>query len=685
MAAIFHPATGFVLGDPDASPFEEGAVPSWAEVNDAAAGLILSASGWRKVFAAADPGAPRAAWASLPSSTGGASDEDSLSLRVAPADIFIAGTMAKVFVEYLRERSGKQRPTIIMGIDTRPTGPALADAMCRIFLGLGASLRYLFIVPAPEIMAYAKSCSRMEEGDGEFADAFCYISASHNPPGHNGVKFGLAADGGVLSGTEAAKLIGRFREAVAGKDLVRRLLYAAEEADPRAIARIYSTAPGCKRRSLSAYTLLAREMVTGSDDPKAQEDFLEAMGRGAAITPAGIVAELNGSARTLTIDEDFLAGAGVSWRALNSTPRAFAHRIVPEGESLSDCCRALEGIHAENPAFVAGFVPDCDGDRGNLVIFDQSTGRGRVLAAQEVFALCCIAESAQLVREGSLTWDSEGKPTRRVAIAVNDGTSMRIEAIGEAFGIEIHRAETGEANVVGLANGLRAQGCIVRILGEGSNGGNITWPAAVRDPLATVGALFKLLLLRDIAEPPRMGEASGLSAHSRGLFHIWMERSGRASGYRPDFTLADVIGSLPAFSTTSAFEPLAALKISTMDHARLKAAYRELFLLAWERDRGEFARRFGVQSWEAFSTTGSAEVKLGLDFASSGKGGLRVVFLDKAGKGKAFVWMRGSGTEAVFRVMADVDASTGDGGSGEGWLLDWHRSLVLEADARART
>jgi phosphoglucomutase len=676
MAPILHPATGFVIGDPDVSPFEVSRLPNRAEIAQAASTLILSASGWRKVFASADPESkdaePRAAWAAPRPASAQGQDEDSLSPYVAPADLFLAATMARVFVEYLREKTGRKSPAILLGMDTRPTGPALGDAMCRIFLGLGARPRQLFIVAAPEIMAYARSCGRKPQDHEEYADAFCYISASHNPPGHNGVKFGLAADGGVLPVAEATALIERFKEAVATPDLVRRILYIAEEAAPKELGRIYALASAEKRRSVSAYTLLAREIVTGSEEPDAQEAFLDAMSRGAELAPLGVLAELNGSARCLSIDQDFLAGAGVSWRAINDRPRGFVHRIVPEGESLEECWRALEAAQAEDPSFVAGYVPDCDGDRGNLVIYDKTKGRGRVLAAQEVFALCCVAESAQLVREGRLGYDASGRPDRRVAIAVNDGTSMRIEAIAKAFGIEVRRAETGEANVVGLAARLREEGYLVRILGEGSNGGNITFPSAVRDPLATVGALVKLLLLRD---PP--GEAGG---PTKGLFRLWLERSGQDDLYRPDFDLGDIIASLPAYATTSAFEPIAALRIASADHGLLKDRYKVLFLEAWEREGAELRRRFGAVSWQAFGSRGSAELPLGEDFASSGRGGLRLVLRDEKARDVAFVWMRGSGTEPVFRVMADV---AGGSAENEAWLIDWHRRLVLAADALA--
>ena len=39
--------------------------------------------------------------------------------------------------------------------------------------------------------------------------------------------------------------------------------------------------------------------------------------------------------------------------------------------------------------------------------------------------------------------------------------------------------------------------------------------------------------------------------------------------------------------------------------------------------------------------------------------------------------MRGSGTEKVFRVMADVEGGTA---ADEDYLLSWHAAMVREAD-----
>ncbi|HUX36768.1 MAG TPA: hypothetical protein VMV44_02580, partial [Rectinemataceae bacterium] len=557
-------------------------------------------------------------------------------------------------------KSGRKDPAILLGTDTRPTGPTIADMMTRVFLSRGIRVHYLAVVAAPEIMAYSRQTSFREAGHEERAEAFCYISASHNPPAHNGVKFGIG--GGVLPGPEINPLIASFRELVADPDLAARVFALVDEAEPRAVAAVYTACNSWKRRAVSAYTLFAREIVTGRADLDAQEELFLEMEAATRKRPLGVLADLNGSARCLSIDADFLGGLGLSFSAINDKPGLFVHRIVPEGGSLETAREGLQAAGKADAAYAIGYVPDCDGDRGNLVWRDPASGLAKTLEAQEVFALAVLAELALLERDGL-----GGK----AAVAVNDATSLRIEAIARVFGAEVRRAETGEANVVGLAAELRREGRVVRILGEGSNGGNITHPSEVRDPLATLGAILKLLLLRE------GGSSDAETGKREGLFHIWLRRSGRLDLWRPDFDIGDIIASLPAYATTSVFEPRAALLINERDHASLKARYREFFLESWETRRAELKRRFGVTDWQAFATRASAEAEAGSDFAASGKGGLRIALLDGERKARGFLWMRGSGTEAVFRIMADIE---GGRPSDEAWLLSWQEELVRAAD-----
>jgi phosphoglucomutase len=242
-----------------------------------------------------------------------------------------------------------------------------------------------------------------------------------------------------------------------------------------------------------------------------------------------------------------------------------------------------------------------------------------------------------------------------------------VEAIAASLGAEVFRAETGEANVVGLARSLRERGYEVRILGEGSNGGVITHPAGVRDPLNTITAILKLLYLRDDGDAP-------------GPFRLWLERSGRASAYRDGFGLADVLASLPRYATTSVFEDRAALRVRSRDHVALKNAYEAIFRKAWPGLARELEPLYGPVSWKALASSGQAERELSGPFGASGSGGLKILFSDSSGAAAGFLWMRGSGTEPVFRVMADA---RDDDGRVETLLLDRHAAMVREADSLA--
>ncbi|MDP2791876.1 MAG: hypothetical protein Q8O15_09005 [Rectinemataceae bacterium] len=660
MSMIYHPATGIDIGDPEILPLAAENLPSTAEVALAVSSLILSASGWRKVFACPGKEDSQASWAV------GDEPDDSLTINISKADAVIAALMAKTFGEFILEqaakgadegapaRRGAPRPAVLLGMDTRPTGPAIADIFARVLLGMGLEVRYCFIVAAPEIMAYAGSAGRLPAGDPGRVAGFAYISASHNPPGHNGVKFGLGT-GGVLNAAEIAPLIAAFKAAALTGDPAATALSIVSAADKGELALCYEACTTWKRLSLSAYTLFTHEVVTGEQNLEAQTAVLDQLTEACSKRPLGIVAELNGSARALSIDRDFFEALAIRSKFYNDQPRLFGHRIVPEGSSLSLCMRLLGEAGSADPSYQLGYVPDCDGDRGNLVFRDKIQGKARILEAQEVFSLSCLAELANLARMGKI---------EKVAVVVNDATSMRIERIAGYFGAQVFRAETGEANVVNLAEDLRSRGWTVRILGEGSNGGTITHPSRVRDPISTLGAMIRLLRLPDLPGKPS-------------LFRLWLEACGRKSEYNEDYDLADVIATLPAWISTSVFEDRAALRVRSADKVGLKARYRELFLSEWESRKAELQRRYGVASWKSFATNGIQEKEVGDDFAASGQGGLRIVFSTAGGTPKAFLWMRGSGTEPVFRIMADVE---GGSPADEEYFLSWHTGIVRDAD-----
>jgi phosphoglucomutase len=68
-------------------------------------------------------------------------------------------------------------------------------------------------------------------------------------------------------------------------------------------------------------------------------------------------------------------------------------------------------------------------------------------------------------------------------------------------------------------------------------------------------------------------------------------------------------------------------------------------------------------------------------FGDAGNGGLKIRFFNDEGRAQAALWMRGSATEPLFRVMADVEGS-------DKWrereLIEWHRRMTIESDRRSQ-
>lgn len=615
--------------------------PPHAELKAALNTMILSPSGWRGIFAASG-------------------DEEDRGAAINPAMGIVAAAGAVVFTGYLRNRKAPDGPSadrplcVLLGTDTRPTGKAAADFMIRAFLGMGLEVRYTGVSAAPEIMALSKKTGA----------PFAYVSASHNPIGHNGIKFGT--DGGVLEGGDAVKLAAALKEYLDADGAGEAVLALAGRADEDKLRRVYEIAAEVKTEALSAYRSFIAVVAGGE---KTEPNLFDALARGLAARPLGIACDFNGSARAASVDEELFRSLGIGFRAMNAEPGGIAHAIIPEGASLEPCRAFLERLHAEDPAFTLGYVPDCDGDRGNLVVWDERAGRARILEAQEVFALACAAELAYMAYDGELSRGTDGRPRKKAAVAVNGPTSMRIDRIAEAFGVTVFRAEVGEANVVNLARRLREEGYAVRILGEGSNGGCIIHPSAVRDPLSTLLALIKFLTIRD-------GGAEG-----KGLFALWNERAlagksaaGR-SAFGPDFTITDIIDSLPRFFTTGVSAPEARLRAAVGDQRLFKQNYEAVFRKQWETKKAGLASR-GIESWEARACVGTGEKRNLASFADAETGGLKIVF-SGGGRERAFIWMRGSKTEPVFRIMADAE----DAGL-ERELTAWQGAMAQEAAER---
>jgi phosphomannomutase len=481
----------------------------------------------------------------------------------------------------------------------------------------GATPRFLGVTPSPQIFAYTGLDAQI--------DGFFYISASHNPIGYNGFKMGLQT-GGVLSAAIAGRVETRFRKAITDQHLVEQLGGKVAHLPRGNITPLLDEQPRWQQESRDAYSSFVFGIAAGGLPPDAFQHFLR---EGLTTRPLGIVGDLNGSARCLGPDRSLLPALGLRSVFIHDEPGNIAHQILPEGAGLEPVAAELQRWHQEDLAFSLGYTPDNDGDRGNIVLINPE-GEPLILAAQDVFALIVQIE---------LDWLHKNPPEdRKIAIVANGPTSLRVESLAARYGATVFRAEVGEANVVALGERLRHDGWCVPVVGEGSNGGVIMPPAAVRDPLNTIFSLVK--------------------HHCTGK------------------TIVTSLRQLPQFITTGTDDPRAKLEVPAVSPAVLKERYETLLQERFIHLREELREHADIESYRVENHEG-IETHTGPGNRSGDQsGGLRVVLLDNQQQAIGFLWMRGSRTEPIFRVIVDI---AGDQLELHDRLIQWHRQLLTES------
>lgn len=575
--------------------------------------MVVSSSGWRGLFAESE--------------TSFDSEVSSEKQEVVAAAAYAVATL---FLEAGGEGG------IVVATDSRPTGPLLAKVVMEVLRGMEIPVRFLGVSPTPEVLAYTGAAQNLR--------GFIILTASHNPPGHNGVKFGTQ-EGRVAGGATAAAAAELFRECVRDEDRFAAARSAWERGRRRGLEEVYASLGTYKAEAEEAYR--GKVLQTMIRVPLEQQGAaqLQKLEEELAQNPLGVVIDFNGSARANSIDTQFLRDLGIRVEAIHDSPGDIAHTIVPEGPGLQECKALLEEAYRRDSAFCLGYVADNDGDRGNLVFINTRTGEAEELHAQEVFALAMVAE---------LAWNSlASDDPAPLAVVVNGPTSLRVDALARLWGAEVERAEVGEANVIDRAAELTDRRVI--IMGEGSNGGNITPPSQVRDPLSTVGAMIKLARTE--------------------AFHSVIEKLGETPPGERD--LLTLVRALPAYRTTGAYEDRAILKIASEDHGRLKSAYEQLFPEAFEERREWLSEKWGIEAYRIANYEGTREFPGPGNRTGDERGGFKIELLDGAGKPIGFLWMRGSKTEPAFRIMADLATSSRED---EAALLDWQSALVRQAD-----
>ena len=577
--------------------------------------MILSVSGWRGLF-----------------NIENSEESDKKELNISYS--ILTGIATNIFADFL---SSKNIQKIILARDGRPTGENIEKI---VFLTLkNASSNFeiitLGIAPIPETISFARDENA----------AFFYISASHNPIGYNGFKFGFGNEG-VLPSSEAKTLIQNFKNAIKTSPVS---LYNDIIDKAKTIKNIENLE--YKKTALSSYQNNTIKVVSLTSSKEESISFLEVCKKEASElqkrTPIYIVCDFNGSARASSIDKNFFGELNINFIPYNDVAGEIVHGIIPEGENLSFACKKLENLYKEKngKGIFLAYMPDCDGDRGNVVYIED--GSSKILKSQEVFALSVISEilHAKINRKDKL------------AVIANGPTSMILDDISSILNFKLVRSEVGEANVIALANEMTRQGYNTRILGEGSNGGCIIPPSLVRDPINTLFALLKFFLLK---------------SENMTIFNHWLKA--KKEEKKEYFDFSDIVASLPHYSTTPVASERAILKCKIDDYRAFRKTFQKIFLNEWQEKNKKLKELKGILSYKAFGYVGKETIEITNDFSLTDKGGFKIIFYGENDEKIAFIWMRASGTEPVFRIMADVKSACEND---EKEFVEWEKKMIL--------
>jgi phosphomannomutase len=327
-----------------------------------------------------------------------------------------------------KTKDSAKRPKIVIGIDTRPSSELLKNSIIEI---LGADIIDVGTAGTPAVefaVRYFK------------ADGGIIITASHNEPYWNGMKF-LRSDGGILKDTDMKKIIELYKKNISNS--VKNLTESLLGHDPKP-----SHVEVKKEELRLAYEKFAITFIK-KDIPK--------------IKKAGIKIIIDPNGGTGITAESILKKAGVDVIAVNMDYGIFNRKVEPNFESLYPLANLAR---EEGASLAAGF--DCDADRLQIILPND-----RIVDGNYLLALI----TNEMLKEGV-----------KKVIITNDATSGIVREVSKKHSAELHEVEVGETNVIDAMKKYRA-----KIGGEGSSGGVIISPSRCRDGIVTLLLVIKII------------------------------------------------------------------------------------------------------------------------------------------------------------------------------------------------
>lgn len=313
---------------------------------------------------------------------------------------------------------------VVVGGDTRPSGQMLREAVQAGLLATGADVVDVGIVSTPGVALMVKQLA---------ASGGVVITASHNPPEYNGIKF-LTDQGWAPPPESADKIFTIHRSG--------------------AFAYTNSLHTGRSTEDDSTHTRHIEAVLKVIDADKIRKQHFHVVldavnGAGSIATPL-LLDQLNCQATLMNCEPTGL----------------FPHEPEPIEKNLQSLCAKVREVGSD-----IGFAQDPDADR--LVIVDE---HGRFISEEYTLAL--------------VVW--QVLKSRPGPVAANLSTSRLVDAVAKKFNVPVFRAPVGEANV---AAAMLANGCTIG--GEGNGGVIDPLVVTVRDSFVGIGHVLQLLAEED--------------------------------------------------------------------------------------------------------------------------------------------------------------------------------------------
>ena len=244
----------------------------------------------------------------------------------------------RAVVYHLREHKRIDRPKIVIGRDTRVSGPMLASALSAGICSMGGDVIDAGIIPTPGVAYLTRS---------QGAHAGVVISASHNPFQDNGIKL-FKGDGYKLSDAEEAQL-----EDLILDDATQQ---AAEQNQDMGRIQLFD-------KGSELYRHFLQKTFTLSSECKMIKIVLDCSNGATSGIALELFESLGFATKVLYNQPD---GKNINAGCGSQHPEIMAEAVVKDRADL-------------------GLAFDGDGDR--LIAVDE---KGHVLTGDQVMAICAI-------------------------------------------------------------------------------------------------------------------------------------------------------------------------------------------------------------------------------------------------------------------------------------------------------